>query len=69
VRGRFLSLILLDRVRDEIHESKKLNVHLYNSIKKSLYKPAAFFKGFLFPLAEVSLFSLQHLPLVLTDTT
>lgn len=69
MRGRFLSLILLDRVRDEIHESKKLNVHLYNSIKKSLYKPAAFFKGFLFPLAEVSLFSLQHLPLVLTDTT
>jgi len=48
-----LSSILLDRVRDEIHESKKLNVHLYNSIKKSLYKPAAFFKGFLFPLAEV----------------
>lgn len=40
-------------MRDEIHESKKLNVHLYNSIKKSLYKPAAFFKGFLFPLAEV----------------
>ena len=39
-------------VRDD-HESKKLNVHLYNSIKKSLYKPAAFSKGFLFPLAEV----------------
>lgn len=26
------------------------NVHLYNSLKKSLYKPSAFFKGILFPL-------------------
>jgi essential nuclear protein 1 len=46
----FLSTVLLDRVREEIHETRKLNVHLYNSLKKSLYKPAAFFKGFLFPL-------------------
>ncbi len=27
-----------------------MNVHLYNALKKALYKPAAFFKGFLFPL-------------------
>lgn len=48
----FLNTVLLDRVRDDIHESQshKLNVHLYNSLKKSLYKPSAFFKGFLFPL-------------------
>ena len=32
----------------------KLNVHLYEALKKSLYKPAAFFKGVLFPLCEVS---------------
>jgi len=57
-------LILLDRVRDEIHESKKLNVHLYNSIKKSLYKPAAFFKGFLFPLAESGTCSLKEAQIV-----
>lgn len=25
-------------------------MHLYNALKKALYKPAAFFKGFLFPL-------------------
>lgn len=48
---RFNSIVLLDRVRDDIDEHKKLNVHLYNALKKSLYKPAAFFKGFLFPLA------------------
>lgn len=49
---RFLEWVILDRVREDIHETKKLNVHLYKSLKKSLYKPAAFFKGFLFPLVS-----------------
>lgn len=47
---RYLEFVILDRVREDIHETRKLNVHLYNTLKKSLYKPAAFFKGFLFPL-------------------
>lgn len=47
---RFLEMVLLERVREEIHETKKLNVHLFNALKKGLYKPAAWFKGFLFPL-------------------
>lgn len=47
---RFLEMVILDRVREDIYENKKLNVHLFNSLKKALYKPAAFFKGFLFPL-------------------
>ncbi|KAF2090907.1 Bystin-domain-containing protein [Saccharata proteae CBS 121410] len=48
----FLNSILLERVRSDIHDSpaKKLNVHLYKALKKALYKPAAFFKGILFPL-------------------
>ncbi|KAI4865818.1 Bystin-domain-containing protein [Hypoxylon rubiginosum] len=49
---RFVEMILLDRVREDIHETKKLNVHLFNALKKALYKPAAWFKGFLFPLVE-----------------
>ncbi|KAI1335449.1 Bystin-domain-containing protein [Xylariaceae sp. FL0016] len=49
---RFIEIILLDRCRDDIHEHKKLNVHLFNALKKALYKPASFMKGFLFPLAE-----------------
>ncbi|KAK9455088.1 Bystin-domain-containing protein [Dipodascopsis uninucleata] len=49
---KFLSNVLLDRVREDIRENKTLNYHLYRSLKKSLYKPAAFFKGFLFPLCE-----------------
>ena len=46
----FLRNVLLERVREDIHTTKKLNVHLFNALKRSLYKPAAFFKGFLFPL-------------------
>ena len=48
----FLTNILLDRVRDEIYETRKLNVHLYHALKKSLYKPKDFFKGVLFPLLD-----------------
>lgn len=50
---RFINLILLDKVRDDIAENKKLNYHLYMALKKALYKPGAFFKGFLFPLCQV----------------
>ncbi|KAK8220039.1 snoRNA-binding rRNA-processing protein [Zalaria obscura] len=48
----FLHDILLPRVREDIYETKKLNVHLYKALKKALYKPAAFFKGLLFPLVS-----------------
>ncbi len=50
VAQHYLNTVLLERVKEDIYETKKLNVHLYNSLKKALYKPAAFFKGFLFPL-------------------
>ncbi|KAI9740456.1 MAG: snoRNA-binding rRNA-processing protein [Cirrosporium novae-zelandiae] len=49
---RFLEWVILDHVRDDIRETRKLNVHLYKALKKALYKPAAFFKGFLFPLVS-----------------
>tara|TARA_R110002050_G_scaffold114300_4_gene229683 strand:- start:188 stop:1012 length:825 start_codon:yes stop_codon:yes gene_type:complete len=49
---RFYGLVLLPRVRDDIKENKKLNYHLYQSLKKALYKPAAFFKGIVFPMCE-----------------
>lgn len=49
---RFMEMVLLERVRDDIHETKKLNVHLFNALKKGLYKPAAWFKGILFPLVR-----------------
>jgi len=49
----FLEGVVLPNVREDIKEnSGKLNVHLYNALKKGLYKPAAFFKGILFPLCK-----------------
>lgn len=49
---RFYNLVLLDSVRADIHRNKKLNYHYYMALKKSVYKPAAFFKGILLPLAK-----------------
>ena len=49
---RFLNLVLLPRIRDDIGEYKRLNFHLYAALKKALFKPAAFFKGVLLPLCE-----------------
>lgn len=51
---RFYNLVLLPRVRDDIDEYKKLNFHLYQALKKALFKPGAFMKGILIPLCEVS---------------
>lgn len=50
----FMEGVLLGKCRDNMHDNQgKLNVHLYEALKKALYKPAAFFKGILFPLCEV----------------
>ncbi|XP_057947794.1 bystin [Malania oleifera] len=49
---RFYKLVLLPRVREDIRKNKRLHFALYQALKKSLYKPAAFFKGILFPLCE-----------------
>jgi len=49
---RFFNLVLLPRVRDDIAEYKKLNFHLYQALRKALFKPAAFMKGFVIPLCE-----------------
>jgi essential nuclear protein 1 len=49
---RFYNLVLLDAVRADILENHKLNYHYYRALKKSVYKPAAFFKGILLPLCK-----------------
>ena len=60
ITQHFLETVILDRVREDIHETKKLNVHLYKSLKKALYKPSAFFKGFLFPLVSTGTCTLRE---------
>lgn len=52
-------MVLLPRLRDDIDEYKKLNFHLYQALHKAMYKPQAFFKGIIFPLCEVFIFSIQ----------
>ncbi|KAM3877530.1 bystin [Diretmus argenteus] len=49
---RFYNLVLLPRIRDDIAEYKRLNFHLYNALKKALFKPGAWFKGILIPICE-----------------
>ena len=49
---RFFHLIVLDRVRQEIADSKKVSPQLYMALRKAMYKPAAWFKGILLPLCE-----------------
>jgi len=60
----FLRTILLERVREDITENKKLNIHLYNSIKKALYKPKEFFRGFLFPLVSSGTCTLREAAII-----
>jgi hypothetical protein len=50
---RFYNLILLPHVRNDMEQNKKLNWHLYMALKKSVFKPAAFYKGIVLPLCEV----------------
>ena len=66
---KFVFSVLLDRFKTELDPTaprmpgsgpKTLNYHVYRALKKSLYKPAAFFKGFLFPLAESGSCSLRE---------
>ena len=47
VARRFLEIVILDRVREEIRETKKLNVHLFQALQKAAFKPECLFKGFL----------------------
>lgn len=49
---RFYNIFLLEHVRQDIRENKRLNFHLYMALKKALYKPQAFFKGIVIPLCE-----------------
>jgi essential nuclear protein 1 len=52
----FLEVVLLDAIREDIAQNKKLNPQFYECLKRALYKPGAFFKGLIFPVLEVRLY-------------
>ncbi len=41
---RFLALVLLPRIRQEIREKQRLHLALFMALKKATYKPGAFYK-------------------------
>lgn len=49
---RFYRHCLLTRFRHDVEKHRKLNVHLFNALKRAVYKPAAFFRGLVIPLAQ-----------------
>lgn len=62
---RFFSLVLLPRIRDDMAEYKRLNFHLYQAVRKALYKPGAFMKGILRLFALLQLHQILLLGLLL----
>eukprot|EP00796_Vickermania_ingenoplastis_P011649 gene11649-8032_t len=78
---RFYAAVLLPIVHDRLLEEKKLHPALYMAVRKALFKPVAFFKGFLLPLATdeectlrealiiASILQRSHLPPVPTAVT
>ncbi|KAJ1023950.1 hypothetical protein NDA13_004782 [Ustilago tritici] len=61
---RFYELVLLDKVRDEIQDDGKVSYQTYEAMKKAIYKPAAFFKGFLFPMCQSGTLTLKEAAIV-----
>lgn len=49
---RFLNLVLLNVVRDDIREHRRLHFALFQAVKKAVFKPGAFYKGFILPLLK-----------------
>lgn len=49
---RFYHNILLEACRRNFDETKTVNVHYFQALKKAIYKPAAFFKGIIFPIVQ-----------------
>ena len=51
----FLEVVVLDAIRSDISQNKKLNPQYYECLKKALFRPSAFFKGLIFPMLDVCL--------------
>jgi len=47
---RFYNLVLLPAVRQNLADYDRLNFHYYESLKKAMFKPAAYMKGILLPI-------------------
>lgn len=50
---RFVALVLLPAVREDIREHRRLHFALFQALKKAAYKPDAFYKVWAHPLNQV----------------
>lgn len=60
---RFFNLVLAPKVSHQIAKDGKLGYHLYDALRRAIYKPTAFFKGLVLPIAagqEVATFPGQN---------
>jgi essential nuclear protein 1 len=53
---RFISLVLLPHVRQDIQEHRRLHFALFQALKKAAYKPDAFYKVCMYCRAQCSVF-------------
>jgi essential nuclear protein 1 len=49
---KFYAKVLVPAIRQDIKKNKKLNIHYYNCLRKSIFKPAGFFKGIIIPMSD-----------------
>ncbi|KAK9840658.1 hypothetical protein WJX81_007722 [Elliptochloris bilobata] len=61
---RFLALVLLPHVRQDIREHRRLHFALFQAMKKAAYKPDAFYKGLLLPLCASGTCTLREAVIV-----
>ena len=52
IAQRYYSLVVLPRVRRDIAEHGKLNYHLYQTLRRALFRTVSFLRGVLLPLAS-----------------
>ncbi|GKB43256.1 bystin [Tanacetum coccineum] len=60
----YYRVVLLPRIRKDIKQNNKLHFALYQALKKSVYKLAAFNKGILFPLCESRTCNLREVVII-----
>jgi essential nuclear protein 1 len=57
---RFFKIVLLPKIRNCIRETSRLHFMLFQSLKKALYKPSAFYRGVLLPLCNSNLSTIRE---------
>eukprot|EP00755_Sulcionema_specki_P004461 Sspe_Gene.4473::Locus_1473_Transcript_1_1_Confidence_1.000_Length_1463::g.4473::m.4473/K14797/ENP1, BYSL; essential nuclear protein 1 len=66
---RFYNIVLLPSIRSMVKRTGRLHSHMYAAIRKAMWKPGAFNKGFLIPLAAEEDLSIKEALIVASVLT